>query len=154
MRQALRTKRNLPEADLTNTYDLVDSIISLPSTAPSKPTDDDDIDDELEHFIRKLTLLLIRLQWGQAASQMDSIDQEFELLYKAPEEDKRFGSALPEDEDQTWRLDFVSRPLDPKGPLLDASGRVRTDMQPCIIMLKRSSAATSAIHHLALFSSL
>ena len=115
--------------DTTDAYDLVNSILSLYSSS-SKPSEDDDIDDEVEQFIRKLTLLLVRLHWAQAATQMDSINQEFELLYLAPEEDKRFGASIPVEEDKTWRLDFVHRPVDPDGPLLDASGKVCTYVTP------------------------
>lgn len=122
--QALRAKRSLPEIDYTNTFDLVDSIVTVGKPSHSQHSEDDDVDDELERFIRKCTLLLIRLQWAQAATQMDSIDQELELLYMAPEEDRRFGARVPEDEDRTWRLDFVNRPINASGPLLDSSGRV------------------------------
>jgi hypothetical protein len=101
-------------------------VSSSPSSTKPKPLEDDDeLDSDLEQFIRKLTLLLIRFQWAQAATQMDSIDQELDLLLKAPEEEKRFGADIREEEDRTWKLDFVNRKLtDPNAPLLDSSGRV------------------------------
>ena len=114
----MRARRGQHEIDTSNSYDLVASLIATSKT-------DDDDDDESESATREANLLLLRLQWSQAAAQTNSIEQELELLHNAPpEETDEGGTEAPPDD--TWRLDAPSQRLtDTRGPLLDSSGRVR-----------------------------
>ena len=113
--QALRAKRGQAEVDTSNTFELVDSLLSVSGT---------DDDEEEESSTRQVTILLLRLQWAQTSAHVESMEQEFELLARAPPEEARRGEK--DDKDDTWRLDRRKRSLlDQEGPLLDASGRVR-----------------------------
>lgn len=83
-----------------------------------------DEDEEEESSTRQVTILLLRLQWAQTSAHVESMEQEFELLARAPPEEARRGEEK-DDKDDTWRLDRRTRSLlDQEGSLLDASGRV------------------------------
>ncbi|KAI5117471.1 hypothetical protein M0805_007176 [Coniferiporia weirii] len=111
---ALRVKRGHAELDMSNTHDLVDSLLSVSSAGED---DDDDV-------TRETTLLLLRLQWAQTSAHLESIDQELELLANAPPEEPRTGQSRQEPIDDTWRLDVPPNSLrNQQGPLLDVSGR-------------------------------
>lgn len=76
-------------------------------------------------------LIILVLSYGQAQGQLESMEQEFELLRNMPpspppRQDTRSGKG--KEEDDMWRLD-APRPTggpDGKGPLLDPKGKVRT----------------------------
>jgi immunoglobulin-binding protein 1 len=100
--------------------DLIASLLPPPNT-PEEQQQAEDEDDELRH----ICLLVIRLTWAQAQSQLESLEQELELLLNAPPVEPE--PRDPRDQgDISWRLD-PSIPRggpDGKGPLMDSSGRV------------------------------
>ena len=112
-------------------FDLIRSLLPSPSQSQSKL--DDDEDDET---LRSTTLLLLRLLYTQARSQLESTAQEIELLRMAAREhqqsstngrdqtaDGRQRGKNDEEEDSMWKLD---RPNPKTGPLMDEAGRVHT----------------------------
>ncbi|TDL24996.1 serine/threonine protein phosphatase PP2A-associated protein [Rickenella mellea] len=110
--ETLRRQQGHQEVDISNTYNLVSSLLN-PATKP----DDEDEDDDVT---REILLLLLRLQWAQVAAHVESMDRELELLKTAPLPENN--QEEPKDEDDTWKLDSPSgRSSD--GPLLDSSGR-------------------------------
>jgi immunoglobulin-binding protein 1 len=119
--QVVRARKHAPPASESSLTDF-DLIASLLDTAGIKDDDDEDEDD-----LREVTLLLLRLTYTQANTQLASISQELELLRGAPREDKRGDQKPPEkEEDNMWRLDNVARGgPDGKGLLLDSKGKVR-----------------------------
>ena len=60
--------------------------------------------------------------WGQ----IDSLEQEMELLHNAPPSPKSVPLASAEKDADLWRLDTPQQMklLDGRGPLLDQSGKV------------------------------
>lgn len=109
-------------------FDLISSL--LPSTASSSRVDEDDEEDsETDDILRETTLLLLRLTYAQAHGQLESMDQELELLRSAPPlpgrdepppHDKREKN---KEEEDLWKIDAPSR-SNANGPLLDSSGKV------------------------------
>lgn len=93
---------------------------------------DEEADSETEEILRETTLLLLRLLYAHASSQLESIEQELDLLRNAPpspimgpdDDDKRLQKR--KEEENEWKLD-IPTPGGPdgKGPLLDPSGKVR-----------------------------
>lgn len=82
--------------------------------------------------MREMTIHLLRLFWIQAWSQLDSLDQEIELLRNAPPSPENRLQTTTEKDVDTWRLD-VPQPggmFDSRGPLLDQSGKV--DVWPSV----------------------
>lgn len=129
----MRKRRNhgITVVEPSSEFELVASLLPDPSV---KPTDDDDDDADAEDILREATLLLLRLTYGQAHAQLQSLEQEVQILRSAPPrppealEDPR--RARQDGTDNMWRLDA---PLpqggpDGKGPLLDSSGRVSYTM--------------------------
>ena len=117
-------------------------IISLlPQPIAVSGTDEDDAD--VEGVVRETALVLLKLSYGQAQSQLESMEQELELLRNMPspppqaaQDDVRNGKQ--KEEDLMWRLD-APQPTggpDGKGPLLDAGGKV------CIPSLSKSQMLT------------
>lgn len=102
---------------------------------PPEVESDDEQDDEDEatsDAARDAILLLLRLAYTHANSQLESMDQESDLLRSAPPEPPKQTSDDPrkdkrKEQDDMWRLDAprVSGGPDGKGPLLDPSGKVR-----------------------------
>jgi hypothetical protein len=108
-------------------FDLISSLF------PKKPeTEDDEEDSESEDVLRETILLLLRLCYAQAQSQLLSLAQELELLQNAPrmpppppsrpEEDRRGKERAAEND--MWKLDAPRSGPDGKGPLLDPDGKV------------------------------
>ncbi|KAF8844830.1 serine/threonine protein phosphatase PP2A-associated protein [Paxillus ammoniavirescens] len=119
-----KRRRQLASEDRSfNEFDLVASL--LPSTETA--SDDDDEDSETDDVLREVTLLLLRLCYAQAYPQLESTDQEMELLRNAPPPPP---PELPADERQSmareqedmWKIDSAPR-LPGKGPLLDPTGK-------------------------------
>ncbi|PAV23868.1 serine threonine phosphatase pp2a-associated [Pyrrhoderma noxium] len=109
---AIRQRNGKPEIDMSNNYDLVESLLPVGSNE----------EDGDEDAPRETTLLLLRLQWAQACTHLESIGQELELLANAPPEEPADEDARKKDgEDSSWRLDAPTP--NQQGPLLDASGR-------------------------------
>jgi len=73
-----------------------------------------------------MTIHLLRLFWIQVWSQLDSLDQEVELLRNAPPSPKSRPQMTTEKDADAWRLDAPqpANILDGRGPLLDQSGKV------------------------------
>ena len=103
--------------DSLEPLDLIASLLPLSSNR-----DDSNVDEDV---IREAFLLSLRLQWTQTSNDLESIEQELELLRNAPREDPRRASNPQNDSDATWRLDMPQRGLaNLSGPILDPSGRV------------------------------
>lgn len=130
--QALRKRRKQQptESGYSSDYDLVASL--LPSSS-AETTSAQEAGSEIEEVTRETTIVLLRLFYGQTHGEIDSLQQELELLKNAPPEPPKPPSddarlAGKKQEDEMWRLD-QPRPSggpDGKGPLLDAQGRVRS----------------------------
>ena len=90
------------------------------------------MDSETDDILRGTVLLLLRLLYVHASTQLQSMEQELELLRKAPPSPKIGPEGVDERdkkrkvEDDQWRLDIpVPGGPDGKGPLLDPTGKVR-----------------------------
>ena len=92
------------------------------------PSEDDAEDLETENILREATLLLLRLFYAQACAQLESVDQEIQLLRNAPTppplpkppaDDPRNKT---KDQEDMWRIDAAPEPN--RGPLLDPHGKV------------------------------
>ncbi|KAG6868814.1 hypothetical protein C0993_009696 [Termitomyces sp. T159_Od127] len=128
-----KRRRQTPFSDDAATdFDLIASL--LPSSVRSAADEEDDIDSETEDILRETTLLLLRLKYAQTQSQVERLEQELELLAKAPPspprpsyqeaDDRR--TKIRENDNDMWKLDAPQSSLgaDGKGPLLDSSGKV------------------------------
>ncbi|KAG1728640.1 TAP42-like protein [Suillus paluster] len=125
--EAVRKRRKqAPMGDLPQTdFDLIRSL--LPSTVAPQVSDEDEDDSETDEILREAVLLLLRLNYAQAYSQLESMNQELELLRSAPPppsleppvDDRK--DKLKEQDDM-WKLDTRSR-IGESGPLLDSSGK-------------------------------
>jgi hypothetical protein len=90
------------------------------------------LDSEADEILRDTTLILLRMFYARAASQLQNAEQEQELLRNLPPSDqtRSIGGSDARDkrrreEDSAWKLDLpLERGLDGRGPILDASGRV------------------------------
>ncbi|KAF7295510.1 Serine/threonine protein phosphatase PP2A-associated protein [Mycena indigotica] len=127
--QVIRKRRGqLPAEGVTESdLDLIASLLPKPSVND----EDEDEDSEWEDDLRETTLLLLRLCYAQAQSQLVSFGQQLEMLEKVvqfppqpprppPEQDRR-GKERSADESM-WKLDSPSGP-DGKGPILDAQNK-------------------------------
>ncbi|KAI6150643.1 TAP42-like protein [Pisolithus tinctorius] len=108
-----------------NVFDL--AVTLLPPTSRSSTANDDDNDEtETEDILREASLLLLRLCYAQAYSQLESLEQELELLrsvpppHPSPPENERREKA--KDQEALWRLESTSR-TNGGGPLLDPSSK-------------------------------
>lgn len=121
--QAVRTrqKRIVPEDD-SNEFGLFVSLLKLSSSMDSANQGEEDQDE----VTRETILLLLRLYFGQAYAQMQSMQEEMELLQQAHlynTSSSIYDTSGPSDD--TWRLDVLPRGgIDGKGPLMDSSGKV------------------------------
>jgi hypothetical protein len=113
-----RRRRQVPTEDGANDLDL---ILSLVSSSTETSEDDDENDDE---DLREATLLLLRLIYAQSCSQLQSMDQEMQLLRSMPPDhppgDDR--TQRKDETDKMWKLDSPAAKL--SGSLLDPQGRV------------------------------
>ncbi|KAJ7940270.1 TAP42-like protein, partial [Mycena leptocephala] len=139
--ETIRKRRGqLPaEGEMESDFDLISSLF------PKKPeTEDDEEDSESEDVLRETILLLLRLCYAQAQSQLLSLAQELELLQNAPrmpppppsrpEEDRRGKERATEND--MWKLDAPRSGPDGKGPLLDPDGK---PLRPFTILPSGSS---------------
>ncbi|KAI0070690.1 hypothetical protein K474DRAFT_1669813 [Panus rudis PR-1116 ss-1] len=127
--QALRKKRRQQptEAETSSDYDLIASL--LPSQSEENASTQED-DSETEEITREIILVVLRLLYGQTHGEIDSLQQELELLKNAPPEPPQPPANDPriaekKEQDEMWRLDkpLPSGGPDGKGPLLDPQGR-------------------------------
>ena len=95
---------------------------------PLEDIDDDDDEFEWDEYVREMSIHLLRLFWIQAWSQLDSLDQEIELLRNAPPSPENRPQTTAEKDVDVWRLDPPppKSMFDDRGPLLDQSGKVDT----------------------------
>lgn len=114
----------------TTDFDLIASL--LPSLSSTSGGDEED-DPETDDILRETTLLLLRLLYVQAHGQLESMDQEFELLHSAPPP-PRFvapptedGRSRTKEVEDMWKLDAPTR-QGRNGPLLDSNGKVRSQL--------------------------
>ncbi|KAG7092778.1 hypothetical protein E1B28_009101 [Marasmius oreades] len=133
--QVIRKRRHQEQlqTDFPNDFDLIASL--LPSSTTNQSDQEEEEDTQTDDVLREATLLLIRLCFAQAHSQLQSMDQEIELLRTAPPRiaPPRPAESSPEgqkdkqkeSEKDMWRLDAprASGGPDGRGPLLDSSGR-------------------------------
>ncbi|KAF8590031.1 serine/threonine protein phosphatase PP2A-associated protein [Ramaria rubella] len=138
--EAFRKRRgqSLPTSDPTNDFGLVAAMLPVFNSSNEKQYDDDDDDDDLRHTYLAIT----RLMWLQAQSQLESMEQEQELLRNAPLLEPDLPRPRVDDGNATWRLD-PSVPRggpDGKGPLLDSSGR---PLRPFTILPGNTSSERS-----------
>ncbi|KZT71255.1 hypothetical protein DAEQUDRAFT_749958 [Daedalea quercina L-15889] len=127
--QEVRKRRNhgAPVSEPSSDFELIVSLLPDPSIKTTAPDDDDEGDTE--DILREAALLLLRLTYSQAQAQLQSLEQEIQLLRSAPPrlpetpEDPR--RVRDRETNDMWRLDAPlphSGP-DGKGPLLDSSGK-------------------------------
>ncbi|KAF9483789.1 serine/threonine protein phosphatase PP2A-associated protein [Pholiota conissans] len=112
--------------DVTPTdYELISSLLPNP-----KLKEEEELDSEMEEVLRETSLLLLRLLFVHASTQLQSMVLELELLRNAPpsptippvNEDERYKRKKAEDD--AWKLDIpVGGGPDSKGPLMDLSGK-------------------------------
>ncbi|THU99050.1 hypothetical protein K435DRAFT_964626 [Dendrothele bispora CBS 962.96] len=139
--EALRKRRNQnPVADDSGSdFDLIASLLPSTSSTTSDALDEED-DSETDEILRSTVLLLLRLCFVQANSQLQMMDQELELLKNAPppiaysprpeaarareQEDSRRRQKESEENDM-WKLDAPATGpgTASQGPLLDQSGK-------------------------------
>lgn len=91
------------------------------------PSEDDVEDVETENILRDTTLLLLRLFYGQARTQLEGVDQEIQLLRNAPPSPPPPKPPLDERRNKTegedmWKIDTTPESSD-RGPLLDPHGK-------------------------------
>ncbi|GJJ12512.1 hypothetical protein Clacol_006755 [Clathrus columnatus] len=110
-----RRKPSTPSTD--NEFDMIQSILSSPGAPPESD----------EETLRETCLLVIRIIWMRSQSQLESLNNELELLRAAPPSPPPSVSQPINntEDDLTWRLDptISNDTLDGKGPLMDSSGR-------------------------------
>ncbi|KAI0094052.1 TAP42-like protein [Irpex rosettiformis] len=127
-----RRHQSLPTTDTSNDFDLISSLLT--SIKPLQRSSDSDSEDDadFEDVLREAVILLLRLTYGQAQTNLDSMRQEIELLRSLPpppslsqpvEDIRRKDKA--KEQDDMWKLDrpVLSGGPDGKGPLLDAEGK-------------------------------
>ncbi|EGN95591.1 hypothetical protein SERLA73DRAFT_186691 [Serpula lacrymans var. lacrymans S7.3] len=134
--ESLRKRRQqVPIVPHSNTdFGLILSLLPSPSLSP---TPDDEDDSETDELLRETSLLLLRLFYVQAHAQLESLDQEVELLRSIPPPPNRQSVPSAEDRrskqkesDDIWKLDApVSQ--GGQGPLLDPSGK---PLRPFVIL--------------------
>jgi hypothetical protein len=93
--------------------------------------EEEELDSDTEEILRETTLLVLRLFYARAITQLQGMEQELELLRNAPpspmlapeSEDPRDKHRNAEESD--WKLDIpLAGGPDGKGPLMDAQGKV------------------------------
>ncbi|KAH9484117.1 hypothetical protein JR316_0003597 [Psilocybe cubensis] len=122
-----RRQITLPE-DASSDFDLLASLLFAESNDTPK---EEEANSETEEILRETTLLLLRLLYAHASGQLQSMEQELDLLRNAPpspimgpdeHEDER--SKKRKEEASEWKLDVpVPGGPDGKGPLLDSKGK-------------------------------
>ena len=107
--------------DAPNELDLVISLLPSSPNLPILATNDEDEDVDVEEVLRDTTLLLMRLLYGQAQTQLIHLNQELELLRSVPPQPPESEIEPRRKEDTDWKLDA---PRLQDGPLLDPKGKV------------------------------
>src|SRR6266481_6118731 len=76
-----RRRRSVASTSSDDDLDLIAFLLPLPNTSDEGQQADEENDDE---ELRNICLLAIHLIWLQGQSQLQSMDQELELLLDAP----------------------------------------------------------------------
>lgn len=128
--QAVRKRTNQSAVEPSSNVELIASVLPDPSQKPSDAAAEHDADTE--DVLREALILLLRFIYAEARSQLESTNQELELLrnapptpsQRAPSDDPRMAQKRANDD--MWKLDApVNRGgPDGKGPLLDPQGKV------------------------------
>ncbi|KAJ7096457.1 TAP42-like protein [Mycena crocata] len=139
--ETIRKRRGqLPvEGQMESDFDLIASL--LPKK--TETDEDDEEDSDSEDILRETILLLLRLCYAQAQSQLLILSQELDLLQNAPRMPPPPPSQPADDhrgkeratENDMWKLD-APRGSDGKGPLLDPDGK---PLRPFTILPSGSS---------------
>lgn len=126
-----RRRRQLVSEDRSfNDFDLVTSLLL--------PSEDDAEDPEIENVLREATLLLLRLFYTQACTQLEGVAQEIQLLCNAPPPSPLLEPPADERQDKTkdqqdmWKIDAAPE-IPNRGPLLDPRGKVGANKDNCIL---------------------
>ncbi|KAJ7256502.1 TAP42-like protein [Mycena haematopus] len=131
------------DVETESDFDLISSLLPKKTEGGTEEEDEEE-DSESEDILRETTLLLLRLCYAQAESQLLSLAQELELLQSAPRmppspasqpEDDRRGKERAAEGDM-WKLDVPRGGPDGKGPLLDPTGK---PLRPFTILPSGSS---------------
>ncbi|KAL1944802.1 hypothetical protein VTO73DRAFT_3232 [Trametes versicolor] len=127
--EVARKRTNQSAAEPISNLELIASILPDPSQKSADSGEDPDADTE--EVLRDAVILLLRLIYAEAQTQLERTNEELELLRNAPTlppqrlpvEDARLGKK-PETDDM-WRLDGPLNKGGPdgKGPLLDQQGK-------------------------------
>ncbi|KAH0830692.1 TAP42-like family-domain-containing protein [Lanmaoa asiatica] len=115
-----RRRQLVTENRSSSDFDLIASLLL--------PSEDDTEDLETENILREATLLLLRLFYAQACAQLESVNQEFQLLCSAPPSpplpqpsaDERRNKT--KDQEDMWKIDATPE-LPNRKPLLDPHGK-------------------------------
>ncbi|KAJ3483912.1 hypothetical protein NLI96_g5990 [Meripilus lineatus] len=123
-------KRRGQSPDFSTETDF-DQIASLLPSGTEEETQADNTDSSTDEILRETSLVLLRLYFARAQNELNSIEQELELLRSMPpppppqptSNDPRLGKA--KEQDDMWKLDapLPTGGPDGKGPLLDRSGK-------------------------------
>ncbi|TFK94812.1 TAP42-like protein [Polyporus arcularius HHB13444] len=123
--EAVRKRTNQNAVEPSSNLELIASVLS------QKPSDAATEDADTEEVLREALILLLRCIYAEARSQLESTNQELELLRHAPpappqqvpSDDPR--EARRHAEDDMWKLDAPANRGGPdgKGPLLDPQGK-------------------------------
>ncbi|KAK7034069.1 Type 2A phosphatase-associated protein 42 [Paramarasmius palmivorus] len=121
------------QSEPLNNLDLIASL--LPSSQPPATSGSED-DSQTDDILRETILLLLRLCHAQAHSQLQSMDQELELLRMAPtrvaplpkpsaDSQEGLRDKQREQESNMWKLDTPStgQGMGGQGSLIDDSGK-------------------------------
>lgn len=139
-----RRKQGPSDTEPSSEFELIASLLPPPSSEKSASGEEED--PETEDILREVTLVLLRLFYAQTHGEVDSLQQELELLKSAPPtppklpiDDSR--QVKTKEQDEMWRLDAPPLIGGPggRGPLLDPSGK---PLRPFTIL--PSSAADRA----------
>ncbi|CAA7271528.1 unnamed protein product [Cyclocybe aegerita] len=128
-----RTGQRATSDEASSDFELIASL--LPAQSSQVPKPDDDLESSTDEILRETITLLLRLFYAHASSQLQSMQQELELLRNAPpspitgpedlvkgEHDHRHKRR--KSEENAWKLDIpVPGGPDGKGPLLDPTGK-------------------------------
>jgi immunoglobulin-binding protein 1 len=122
-----KRRRQVPTNDSPNDLDLI--LFLLPSPAQSASDDEED-DADADELVREATLLLLRLTHAQAHAQLESLNQEMQLLRTMPSPPSQppadDGRGPRKESEDVWKLDAMARGPSDKQPLMDASGKARS----------------------------
>jgi immunoglobulin-binding protein 1 len=92
-------------------------------------------ENDNDDAMRETCILLLRLFYGHAHSQLKGLQEEYELLIQE-RSSVQHGQERQGFEDDAWRLDPPNslHGIDGTGPLMDSSGRVRRLNPPSLLL--------------------